>query len=56
MGTTPRVLAAHPNGKYLYAALVKEGSVAVIDTGSWEVTERITLGTDPRGIFLLAAS
>ena len=34
----------------------KEGMVAVIDTSSWKVTERIPLGTNPNGIFLRAGS
>jgi YVTN family beta-propeller protein len=40
----------------VYAILTQEGAVAVIDTSSWQVTQRIDLGTNPNGIFLRAGS
>lgn len=55
VGATPTKLAVHPNGKLVYAIVSKEASVAVIDTETWEVTERIDLGTNPGGIFLRAS-
>ena len=56
MGTNPQKLAIHSSGQFVYAILTKEAAVAVIDTDTWAVTQRIDLGTNPTGIFLLPGS
>ena len=54
VGTAPALIAVRPDGKYIYAIVTKEASVAVIDAVSWEVIGRISLGSNPTGIFLRA--
>ena len=41
-----------PDGRFVYAMVTQEGLVGVIDTETWEVVDRIPLGTNPSGIFL----
>lgn len=45
-------MSSHPNGKWLFAELTKEAAVAVIDTTTWTVAQRIPIGTNPTGIFV----
>ena len=52
VGSTPSKIAVHQAGTFIYPIVSKEASVAVVDTSSWEVTERIDIGTNPGGIFL----
>lgn len=52
VGSNASEVTPHPNGKFLYVAVSKEASVAVIDTSTWKVTKRIPLGTNPSFVFL----
>ena len=54
--TNPSKIAVGPNGQYIYAIASKEAALAVIDTTTWKVVERIDLGTNPGGLFLRADS
>lgn len=56
IGANPGKVAVHPDGTYAYTIVTKEASVAVIHTGLWRVTERISLDADPTGIFLRVGS
>ncbi len=57
VGSTPNKIAVHPSGKEIYAIATKEASIVVINYGTWTVQkERIELGTNPNGFFLLAGS
>ena len=40
----------------IYAIATEEAAVAVIDTATWEVTERINIGTNPSSIYFRAGS
>jgi YVTN family beta-propeller protein len=42
----------HPDGTRIYAILTKEAAVAVIDTASWSVVDRIEIGTNPTTPFV----
>ena len=52
VGANAGKAAAHPNGELLYVMVSEENSVAVIDTSTWEVIERIDIGTSPTGLFI----
>jgi DNA-binding beta-propeller fold protein YncE len=57
VGSTPNKIAVHPNGKEIYAIATKEASIVVINYGTWTVqNDRIELGTNPNGFFLLPGS
>ena len=49
----PRGLAVTPDGKYLLTANQKSGDVAVIDTGSLQVSRRIPIGKNPEFLRIL---
>ena len=52
VGTNPVKVGVHPNGKWVYATISKEGAVAVIDAATGEVTQRIEIGTNPNAVFV----
>ncbi|HEX4834834.1 MAG TPA: YncE family protein [bacterium] len=51
-GTYPEKVGVHPAGTFVYAILSREGAVAVLDARTGKAIGRISLGTNPTGIFV----
>ncbi len=54
VGTSPDKLGVHPAGTFVYAIISREGAVAVLDARTGKMIMRISLGTNPAGIFVRA--
>ena len=52
VGADPEKLGVHPDGTFVYAILTKEGAVAVLEAATGKVVRKISLGTNPTGIFV----
>jgi YVTN family beta-propeller protein len=52
VGADPEKLGVHPAGTFVYAILTKEGAVAVLEAATGKVVRKISLGTNPTGIFV----
>jgi YVTN family beta-propeller protein len=52
VGADPEKLGVHPGGTFVYAILTKEGAVAVLEAATGKVVRKISLGTNPTGIFV----
>lgn len=52
VGADPEKLGVHPAGTFVYAILTKEAAVAVLEAATGNVVKRISLGTNPTGIFV----
>lgn len=52
VGMRPEKLGVHPNGRFVYAALAGEDAVVVLEAATGRVVQRISLGTNPVGLFV----
>jgi YVTN family beta-propeller protein len=52
VGAYPQKLGVDPGGAFVYAILTQEGAVAILDASTGKVTARVSLGTNPTGIFV----
>ncbi len=52
VGTNPDKVGVHPAGTFVYATISREGAVAVLDAATGNVVSRISLGTNPVGLFV----
>lgn len=52
VGSNPDKLGVHPAGRFVYSTLSKEGAIAVLDAHTGHLVTRISLGTNPSGIFV----
>lgn len=52
VGANASKAAAHPNGNFVYVAVNKENSIAVVDTSRWQVVKRVDIKVSPTGLFI----
>jgi DNA-binding beta-propeller fold protein YncE len=52
VGVNAQKLGVHPAGSFVYAIVTSEGALAVLEAATGKVVRRISLGTNPTGIFV----
>lgn len=52
VGSFTRILGVHPTGRFVYAIASNEGAVGVLEAATGRLVTRITLGTNPSGLFV----
>ncbi len=52
VGSFTNKLGVHPSGKFVYAIVSNEGAVAVLEAATGKLVTRISLGTNPTGLFV----
>jgi YVTN family beta-propeller protein len=53
VGLGPQDVTYAPDGRHLYTANVDDSTVSVIDTKTYEITDRIRTGTSPTSVAVL---
>ncbi len=52
VGVNAQKLGVHPAGTFVYAIVTNEGAVAVLEAATGKLVKRISLGTNPTGIYV----